>query len=152
MAVSIQDGSLIAVFVNGVAVGYSTACSLSVSNELLDANWKGASASGKNPAKYGGTVSWSVSCDGLVDLGGAQNWAALTDAVMAGDLVVLKIGVGDFGAELDSTLTDTVTVGSVYYTGSAYVESTEGSFSANEDGTYSVSFTGSGALTKGTTV
>lgn len=147
---NIQDGSLVTVFIGDKALAYSTSCSLSVSNELQDANWKGASASGKNPSKKDGIVTWSISADGLTefdDNATYSNYISVLDATLAGTKVDVKFGVGTYVDELNPGLAAAAT-GDIYYSGSAYIDSTEGSFTANEDGTYSVSFTGSGALTK----
>jgi len=121
---------------NEVIVAYSTSCSLELSMDEIDQTNKD---SGGWKSIIGGLRSWSVSCEALY-----QNEA-----------VSSKKAFKDFWSHIDArtavTIELTITGASngdanVFYSGSAYVTSLSVNGGTEDQSTYSISLTGTGAL------
>lgn len=146
---AIQDGGLVTVFVGAKAVAYSTSCTFEVTDELREiskANWKGMGASSWKEVKSG-VKSFTMGADGLVALDDAVNagFEDLLDTLIAGTQVTLKLSTATEPDPVTGGMTEVVD-GEIK-TGLAQVSSISANFAEGEEGTYTVSFTGSGPLT-----
>jgi hypothetical protein len=122
---------------NGKTIFHATDCSLSMSRDFKERATK--DTTGTERAK--GTKSWSASYNGL--------------AVHASD----GVNTHDFIALFDLYNDDTATPIEVEFipvdadathimTGAGFIDSLDGTFTNDEDGTISLSIVGSGAMTK----
>lgn len=111
------------------AVAHSTSASISMNMDLRDSTVK---SSGGYQENLGGLRSWEVSGDAFVEIGaGDGNIEALWDTWAARQAVVVNFGATD-----------------MIYSGSALITSISIDAGVEENATYSISLTGTGALAK----
>ena len=94
--------------------------------------------------------SWSLSADGFVTYStvtDSDNTATLVDLLNSRTKIYVKFTIGTYNA---STGGFTGNSGDAEYSGAAYISSIEQSSGVEDNLTYSVSFEGTGALTKAT--
>ena len=137
----IFNGTNLVVLVGNEVVAHSTSCSLSVSVDLPDATTK---SSGGWADEIGGLKSWSLTTDGLatVDPTGAS--------YVVGDIFTALAARTAVTVKFTTVNGSTPIVGDLYWTGSAFIESLDVTADMESPATYSVSFTGTGALTQST--
>lgn len=129
------NGTDLLLFFDGKAVAYSTSCELTLDRAPID-------ASNKDSAHWAesiiGQMSWSMSASALLDYSGTAGGEELSALLIAGTAITAKFG-------LKSTVESS---GDTYWSGSAWI--TSFSPSADNEGvvSYSVTFTGNGALTQ----
>jgi hypothetical protein len=125
------------VTMDGKTFYHSTTCSLSLSRDLKERATK--DTTGTERAK--GTKSWSMSADGLAvyngDEVGTLDLFGLFDAY--NDDTDTPISVEFVPSESDATYK---------FAGEGIIESLESTFGNDEDGTASISISGSGSLAK----
>jgi TP901-1 family phage major tail protein len=125
---------------NDVIVAYSTSCSLELSMDEIDqtnkdsAGWKSI---------IGGLRSWSVSCEALYQNEAEASkkaytdfWNHIGDATLGRTKVYIELSVT--GASSGDS--------NFFYSGDAYVTSLSVNGGTEDQATYSVTMTGSGAL------
>ena len=111
------------------AVAHCTSASLSMNLDLRDSTTKSSAGYQEN---LGGLRSWEVSGDAFVEIGaGDGNIEALWDTWEARTAVVVNFGATD-----------------MIYSGSAIITSISIDAGVEENATYSISLTGTGALAK----
>jgi len=117
------------------AIGHSTSCSLSFSNDLPEATTKD---SGGFQEVISGVKSGEISFEGLVAYDDGNNAIEASDLLIAGTKIDWKFG--------------TIVVGDEHYLGEGYLSSVEMSAEMESPVTYSGSITTTGAITKVTNV
>lgn len=127
------NGKLIGVYVDGTLIGCATSGTLRVEADEIDATCKDSDAWGNNLI---GRRSWGMDVDALVKLDATEGLEESIDYILNETTVTLK-----FSTEV---------TGDTYWTGSAIATSVEANAPNNEVASWSVSFSGQGALTKGT--
>lgn len=111
------------------AVAHSTSASISMNMDLRDSTTKSSAGYQEN---LGGLRSWEVSGDAFVEIGaGDGNIEALWDTWEARTAVVVNFGATD-----------------MIYSGSALITAISIDAGVEENATYSISLTGTGALSK----
>ncbi len=131
MTTGVINGTDLILYVDGVAIGGSQSHDLTLDRDLPDASTKDSAGWAEN---IGGQKSWSIDCSGLVMFDAAFGFEELFDLFESGELVTLV-----FGTQIS---------GDVQFDGGARLSSLSES-AGNEDSTsFSVSFTGSGPITK----
>jgi len=111
-----------------VVIAHATSASLSISREMRDSTTKDSAAWAANlPA----LKSWELSGDGFIEVGSTNGQATLFDNLADGDALTVVFAVG---AET--------------YSGTAYLTSLSMEGGVEDNATYSVSLTGTAALTK----
>jgi predicted secreted protein len=148
---ALLEGKNLLVAIGDTVWGYATSCSLDITvdteetssttykqlNSAGEGSWKGFSAAKK---------SWTASTDHLV--GVMSNFDAAFSAIVATNPeVTIKFGAVNYKTGTGDNLTHTFETGSVY-TGKAVITSLNISGSTDGEATFSVSFQGTGALTK----
>ena len=117
-----------------VKIASATGGTLSVQQSLRNTNTKDSAGWETN---LEGMRSWSLSCSGLVAFDDTNGFEALFDSINNRTPVTVRIS--------------TEVTGDIYFSGTAYVTSLdEDSPGMEENATYSLTFQGTGALTKGT--
>lgn len=150
----ISKGKNLMVKVGEKIIGFATSCSLEVSSDMKDIasfKWQGGDASWKESDKD--KMSWTVSSEHLATIT-LDDYDTLFQS-MCGDepvtiefaTVALKTPAPEAGTEGE---TDTLVLKGISYSGKAYITSLSISAEEGSEVTYSVSFTGTGALTKKT--
>ena len=127
------NGTDLLVYVGSVPIAHSTSCTLNIVQDLPDATTKD---SGGWADHINGLKSWSIDADALVDYSGSYGTEELFDNLSDGDNLTVKFSTEASG---DSYWSGTVSVASLPIT--ADMESPV---------SYSVSFTGKGALSRTT--
>jgi predicted secreted protein len=127
------NGKLIGVYVDGTLIGCATSGTLRVEADQIDATCKDSDSWG---AALTGRRSWGMDCDALIKFDATEGLEEAIDYILNETTVVLK-----FSTEV---------TGDTYWTGSAIATSVEANAPNNEVASWSVSFEGQGALTKGT--
>jgi predicted secreted protein len=127
------NGTLLNVYIDNVIIGCATSSELSVNVDLADATCKD---DGGWADHIHGLRDWSVSTDGLVAYDGTNN---------IGDLYTLLSGRTSVTLKFTTNVT-----GDLVFSGTASVASISVSAEMEAAVTYSVEFTGKGALTKAT--
>jgi TP901-1 family phage major tail protein len=122
-----------------VPVAHATSHSISLEVETRDISSK---SSGVWADAEAGRISWSGSVDGLVSYDAAFGYAELFDLVVARTKVKVVSAIFD-GNETDKVKDDTYVV-----FGDVILTSLEKTSPDNDNVTFSLSFTGAGALTK----
>jgi predicted secreted protein len=138
----IFNGTNLVVLVGSEVVAHSTSCSLSVSVDLPDSTTKNSQGWADH---IGGLKSWSLTTDGLatVDPTGATYIVGdIFTALAARTAVTVKFTTVSTGS--------TVIAGDLYWSGLAFIESLDVTADMESPATYSVSFTGTGALAQST--
>ena len=137
----IFNGTNLVVLVGSEVVAHSTSCSLSVSADLPDSTTK---SSGGWADQIGGLKSWSLTTDGLatVDPSGAS--------YIVGDIFTAWSNRTAVQVKFTTVSGSTPVTGDLIWYGSAFIESLDITADMESPATYSVSFTGTGILTQGT--
>lgn len=126
------NGTDLLIFVDGNAVAHSTSCTLTINQNQVDSTDKDSS---RWDEFINGQRSWTVDCDGLVDYSTSVNSNELFDG----------------GITTNSTVTlifSTAVSGARYYSGTANVSSLTETGELDSPASFSVSFQGTGALTR----
>ena len=137
------NGTSLVVLVGSEVVAHATSCSLSFSVDLPESTDKQSSGWTEHIA---GAKSWSLTTDGLatVDPAATANYyttAEIMTAIANRTAVQVKF----------TTVSGTTPVtGDIYWSGSAFIESMDITADMESPVTYSVSFTGTGALVQAT--
>ena len=125
------NGRQLGVYVGNVLQAYSKSCTLSFKAATMNTTTK-------DSLQWDDIVptvkDWTITCDGLVRLDSAANVDKVGDYLIAGTLVVVKFS--------------THVMGNLYWYGNAYVSDVSINSAMDEPVSYSVTFTGDGALTK----
>lgn len=127
------NGTDILVYVDGVAVAHATSHSLNVNADMIDATTK-SSAGWKDILP--GLRDWSIDCEGMVAYDAAEGFSEAFADINSRTQVVVKFSTEETGDKR--------------YTGNAYVSSLSASAPLEDVVTYSLSFTGDGALSEET--
>ena len=127
------NGTDILVYVDGVAVAHATSHSLNINADMIDATTK-SSAGWKDILP--GLRDWSIDCEGLVAYDAAEGFSEAFADINSRTQVVVKFSTEETGDKR--------------YTGNAYVSSLSSSAPLEDVVTYSLSFTGDGALSEET--
>ena len=127
------NGTDILVYVDGVAVAHATSHSLNVNADMIDATTK-SSAGWKDILP--GLRDWSIDCEGMVAYDAAEGFSEAFADINSRTQVVVKFSTEETGDKR--------------YTGNAYVSSLSSSAPLEDVVTYSLSFTGDGALSEET--
>ena len=135
----IFNGTNLVVLVGTEVVAHSTSCSLSVSADLPDSTTK---SSGGWADEIAGLRSWSLTTDGLatVDPTGAS--------FVVGDIFTSMYNRTKVTVKFTTVTGSTPVVGDLIWSGEAFIESLDVTADMESPATYSVSFTGTGALTQ----
>jgi len=136
----IFNGTNLVVLVGSEVVAHSTSCSLSVSVDLPDSTTKSSQGWAD---QIGGLKSWSLTTDGLatVEPTGAN--------FVVGDIFTQLAGRTAVTVKFTTVSTgSTVVPGDLVWSGLAFIESLDVTADMESPVTYSVSFTGTGALTQ----
>jgi predicted secreted protein len=136
----IFNGTNLVVLVGTEVVAHSTSCSLSVSVDLPDATTKSSNGWAD---QIGGLKSWSLTTDGLatVEPTGAN--------FVVGDIFTQLASRTAVTVKFTTVSTgSTVVPGDLVWSGLAFIESLDVTADMESPATYSVSFTGTGALTQ----
>ena len=137
------NGTSLVVLVNNEVIAYSTSCSLSIAIDAPDASTK---ESGGWADEIAGLRSWSLTTDGLatVDPTGAS--------FVVGDIFTSMYNRTKVTVKFTTVTGSTPVVGDLIWSGEAFIESLDVTADMESPATYSVSFTGTGALTQATNV
>lgn len=128
---SIFNGTNLILQVEGTALGHTTSCSLSLSNDLPEATTKDSNGFQEVIA---GVISGELSFDGLVDYSDTANAIELADYLLARTQITCVFG--------------TSVTGDAIYTAEGYLSSVEQSAEMESPVSYSGSITLTGAITK----
>jgi len=127
------NGTNLILKVEGGALGHTTSCSLSLSNDLPEATSKDSSGFQEVIA---GVISGEISFDGLVKYDDSTNAIQLADFVLARTQITCIFG--------------TAISGDAVYSAEGFLSSVEMSAEMESPVTYSGSITLTGAITKST--
>lgn len=131
----IVNGTDLRFYLGGTVIGHATSCSISMSmepREILTKDLVGSFTSAKP-----GRRSFSGSAEGLVAFDApGQKVSDLVTAYLADDALLIR-----FTTDVN---------GDTYWEGSVHITSVELGAPVEDNSTYSVAFTGVGALTQGT--
>jgi len=119
---AIQNATAVTLSIGGVLMAHATSASLSISRDLRDSTTKSSLGWSQSLA---GLMSWEMSGDAFVDI------TETTTVLVGGAEVVLVFAVD-----------------SINYTGNALITSVSADAGVEENTSFSVSFTGTAALTK----
>lgn len=135
-----KSGTDLRVYMGGNPIGYATECTLNIDMATVEVLHK--DSAGNSAEVDASTISWTMSCSGFVsedttiNTVTVEDQTALQDAILARTSLTLKWSTGATGERL--------------LTGSAYITNYSETGSVGETATYTVNFTGDGALTAGT--
>lgn len=127
------NGTDMVVLVDGVVLGHTTSCTLSVEADLPDASTKDSAGWAEH---IKGQRSWSVDFEGLMAYDGSIPSPEVLDYILNRTTVTLRFSTQE--------------TGDAYWTGSASLASYEISAEMESPTSASGSFTGNGALSKAT--
>lgn len=146
-------GENIQLFMGGKTLACATSCSVDISSDDIDVSCKDT---GKWGATKRGKITWSATSDNLMVV---ADYTSLVDAMISGELVTLAFStVGNADAATTPDAEGHVvpsggwTASGDMYVGKATISSISLSAGNGELATYSVTFNGVGALTKGATI
>ena len=128
---AVQNATAVTLSVDSEVMAHATSASFSISRDLRDSTTK---ASGGFSESLAGLMSWEMSGDAFVDI-------AATAASMADCFTILAAGAA-------VTVVFTVGTGGDTYTGQAFVTSISADAGVEENATFSLSLTGTAALTQ----
>jgi predicted secreted protein len=143
------NGTSLVVLIGSEVVAHATSCSLSFSVDLPDSTDKQSRGWTEH---IGGVKSWSLTTDGLATIDPAATASYFTTSELM-SAIATRTPVTVKFTTVDNSVVGGVTPvpGDRYWTGSAYIESMDITADMESPVTYSVSFTGTGELTQGTT-
>jgi predicted secreted protein len=128
-------------------IGYATSCELDLgvdTTETSSTSWKQMNeTSGDSWKTY--TIAkknWTVSSDHMIDAGMAE-FTNIFDLFVSGEEVTIKFGEVKYSSSTTENKTSTFTS---YYKGKAIITSLKASGSTDGEATYSITFTGTGAI------
>lgn len=130
---SVFNGTNLLLKIETVALGHTTSCSLTLSNDLPEATTKDSSGFQEVIA---GVISGEISFEGLVDYSDSSNAIELADFLLARTQITCIFG--------------TTETGDAIYTAEGYLSSVEQSGEMESPVSYSGSITLTGAITKTT--
>tara|TARA_R110002020_G_scaffold101665_1_gene239302 strand:+ start:9296 stop:9688 length:393 start_codon:yes stop_codon:yes gene_type:complete len=127
---AILNATAVTLSIAGESMAHSTSCSFTINRDLRDSTTKGSNGWGEN---LSGLMSWEMSGDSFVDiLAGDASYKDMVNALIVGSAVTVIF-------DLDGA-TET-------YTGSALITSVSADAGVEDNVSFSVSLTGSGAIT-----
>ena len=127
------NGTNLIITVEGTAVGHTTSCTLSLSNDLPEATTKDSSGFQEVIA---GVMSGEISFEGLVAYDDSANAIEMADYLLARTQLTCVFGTAESGDDV--------------YTAEGFLSSVEMSAEAESPVSYSGSITLTGAITKST--
>lgn len=130
---SVFNGTNLLLKIETVALGHTTSCSLTLSNDLPEATTKDSSGFQEVIA---GVISGEISFEGLVDYSDSSNAIELADFLLARTQITCIFG--------------TTETGDAIYTAEGYLSSVEQSGEMESPVSYSGSITLTGAIAKTT--
>lgn len=140
-------GQNLRLFVNSKCVAFATSCQLHVTANLEDTSTKDSTGSWDEQEIVG--KSWSMSVDALYSAGGTDNTGLnaqeTLDLLLAGKQVQARFCVTG-GEKNRESQTPTMAVAEYY--GNAWINDYNATAANKSNGSYSVSLTGNGALSK----
>lgn len=145
MSKSIVKGDELMVFLNNKSIAYATSHTLNITGNTIDISSKDHGFWGASEI---GNITWEVTSENLFTDG---DYDTLFTAMLAKTPVTLVFGhaknynANGLAANQDNWAPDD-TVGSKYYQGPAVITSLNLTANTGENATYSVTFTGNGAL------
>jgi len=128
---AIQNATAVTLSVAGELMAHATSASFSISRDLRDSTTKSSLGWQEN---LSGLMSWEMSGDAFVDI-------AATDASMGDCFTLLTAGAA-------VAVVFTVGAAGDTYTGNAFVTSISSDAGVEENATFSLSLTGTAALTQ----
>ena len=128
---AIQNATAVTLSVDSEVMAHATSASFSISRDLRDSTTK---SSGGFSESLAGLMSWEMSGDAFIDI-------AATTASMADCFTILAAGAA-------VTVVFTVGTSGDTYTGQAFVTSISADAGVEENATFSLSLTGTAALTQ----
>ena len=137
------NGTSLVVLIGDEVVAHATSCSLSFSVDLPDSTDKESQGWTNH---IGGAKSWSLTTDGLATV----DPAATASYYTTGELMTAIANRTAVTVKFTTVSGTTPVTGDLYWTGSAFIESMDITADMESPVTYSVSFTGTGALTQAT--
>lgn len=132
----------------GTPLAYSTECSLSVSADNIDCSNK---MSGWWASAIPGTLSWEISTSAMYSSAADWGYGHMFEAMKDRTPYKIRFGlVENYGAITDYTDPDNYVLDTAkeYYEGFAYITSLEMNAGNGEVASFSITFTGDGALDK----
>lgn len=142
MANQVVNGTDLLLSINGAVVAHAKSHTITVTTDMRDTTSK-SSAGWKEAAK--GRFSWNAKVDGLVSYeSGLCNYQTLMTAMLAGVEVAIT-SIDNTGGTIVGTLV-TPLAGAYKQSGNAIITSVEVTNGDAENGTFSVSFEGTGPL------
>ena len=126
---AILNATAVTLSIAGESMAHSTSCSFTINRDLRDSTTKGSAGWADNLA---GLISWEMSGDSFVDTAATDaSYQDMVNALIVGAAVTVVF-------DLDSS-TET-------YTGTALLTSVSADAGVEDNTTFSVSLTGSGAI------
>lgn len=142
------NGTSLVVLVGSEVVAHATSCSLSFSVDLPDSTDKESQGWTKHIA---GAKSWSLTTDGLATVDPAATASYYTTGELMAAIANRTAVTVKFTTVNNETVGGVTPVtGDLIWSGSAFIESMDITADMESPVTYSVSFTGTGALTQAT--
>ena len=138
------NGTSLVVLVGTEVVAHATSCSLSFSVDLPETTDK---QSGGWVEHLGGAKSWSLTTDGLATV----DPAATSNYFTTGELMTALANRAAVVVKFTTVSGTTPVSGDLVWSGTAFIESMDITADMESPVTYSVSFTGTGALSQATT-
>lgn len=142
---NIVKGDQLMVFYDGKSIAYATSHTLNLTGNTV-------SVANKDSGIFAGnamtTVSWEVTSDNLFS---DDAYSTLFDAMMARQALTIVLGYADDWSENGLPTEGTnweKDATKKYYSGDAYITSLNMNAATGENATFSVTFSGAGALTK----
>ena len=140
-------GQNLRLFVNSKCVAFATSCQLHVKANLEDVSTKDSTGGWDEQEIVG--KSWSISADALYSAGGKDatglNAQEMLDLLLASQQVQARFCVT--GGE-NNRVSQTPTMAVTEYSGNAWINDYNATAANKSNGSYSVSLTGNGSLSK----
>lgn len=137
------NGTSLVVLVGTEVVAHATSCSLSFSVDLPETTDKQSAGWVEH---LGGAKSWTLTTDGLATV----DPAATASYYTTGELMAAIAARTAVTVKFTTVSGTTLVTGDLIWSGSAFIESMDITADMESPVTYSVSFTGTGALTQAT--
>lgn len=135
-------GTDLMLFKDGNALAAATSCQITINANTLETSSKD---SGKWTANQAAKLSWTASSDNLFTV---ADYTSLVDAMISREEVELQFSTVANSDSANGVPTGGWTPKTDGYKGNAIITSIDATAADNENATYNVSFTGSGALLK----
>ena len=137
------NGTSLVVLIGNEVIAHSTSCTLSFNVDTPDASDKESLGWA---TEIGGQMSWSLTTDGLATV----DPAATASYYTTGELMTAIANRTAVTVKFTTVSGTTPVTGDLIWSGSAFIESMDITADMESPVTYSVSFTGTGALTQAT--